>query len=291
MKTLLLLLSSIVSITLYGQQFSFDMYFSDAIGNRDTITLGYDLTASESIDTAFGEVNIIDIPLDTAFDVRISDEWKNRTWYNVDGTYNTKKQILLNNCLNFTQLYIQTIDIYTKHWPVTVTWNNSLFNDICRMGSLFTSINPGGWWDTGSPSNLDQQILSTKNTVTFSTNISPRFNENYGYIKVLDTIPVFWLAIGPDGIQYSSIDETDDSQNNFKIYPNPAKTYFWVENPELDILQIEVIDLYGRSVLKQETNKNDYTVKVSINDVVNGMYMVRIHSDKKSLTKPLIVAN
>jgi len=93
-------------------------------------------------------------------------------------------------------------------------------------------------------------------------------------------------------ISQNSITETKLKKtfNNYIVYPNPAKTYFWIKNPELDILQIEVLDLFGRSVLKQETNNNETKVKVSIRDLTNGSYIVRVQSGKKTMTKQLIVS-
>lgn len=83
----------------------------------------------------------------------------------------------------------------------------------------------------------------------------------------------------------------EKTSNNYKVYPNPAKTYLWVDNPELHILQIEVFDLFGRCVLKQEANNQESKVNVSINNLVNGSYLVRIQSDKKTMTKQLIIAD
>jgi hypothetical protein len=79
MKKAILILFSLGSIlTAASQQFSFKMYFKDAIGNTDSITLGYDPSASDSVDISFGEINIISTPLDSGLDVRITDEWDKR---------------------------------------------------------------------------------------------------------------------------------------------------------------------------------------------------------------------
>lgn len=48
-----------------GQTFSFPMYFSDALGNKNTLVIGYDINASYGIDSAFGEENIITEPMDS----------------------------------------------------------------------------------------------------------------------------------------------------------------------------------------------------------------------------------
>jgi hypothetical protein len=172
-----------------GQEFSFQMYFQDSAGNKDTLTMGYDINATDSIDAAFGETNIISTPLSSGLDVRITNEWYNRP--QLAGTFHTKKQIV-----DSKDFPIITIDIYTNHWPVS--WDNSQFNNSCRNGSFFTSINPGGWWDTGSPSNLNKVDFISTNQVTFTSNGGyGYFNDAYEYINSSnDTIPVFWLLFG-----------------------------------------------------------------------------------------------
>ncbi len=72
-----------------GQSFSFQLFFSDAQGNRDTIILGTDDLATDTIDTALGEVNIIGLPIDSGLDIRITDEWRNRNWNQIPGTFHT----------------------------------------------------------------------------------------------------------------------------------------------------------------------------------------------------------
>ena len=136
MKRILFFFAVSISLTSYAQQFSFQMFFKDAIGNRDTLTLGYDTAATKLIDAAFGEVNIIGVPLDSVFDVRVTDEY---SWgVQPQGTFHTKRQITFYDC-DSPLLSYQNIDIKAKYWPVTATWDKTLFNDSCRDWSSFNS--------------------------------------------------------------------------------------------------------------------------------------------------------
>jgi hypothetical protein len=45
------------------------LYFEDAAGNQDSIEFGYDYTATEGMDAAFGEYELTD-PFDPVFEVR-----------------------------------------------------------------------------------------------------------------------------------------------------------------------------------------------------------------------------
>lgn len=266
-----------------AQDFSFQMFFTDAAGNKDTITLGYDAMASDTIDNIFGEINIISTPINSGLDVRITNEFNNRNVEGIPGTYHTKKQITFYNCMatNLSDINIQTIDIHTNNWPVTASWDNSLFADTCRKGSVFTGANPGGWWDVASISDLARQVLYTDNTVSFTSNFSsPFFNDNYSYIKNQDTIPVFWLAIVDEANINVSTNKVQE-QSLFKIFPNPTYHHFSIQvSPKFgDIETIQLFSLTGQLVLTSSDNQN-----IDISNLSKGIYLVRM-TNKKGKTE------
>ncbi len=263
--------------TVQGQKFSFQMFFTDAKGYKDTITLGYDLLATDSIDKVFGETNIINMPIDSGLDVRITNEWKNRTWFSIPGTYHSKKQIVFYDCQSFSYKQIHTIDIHTDHWPVTATWDSSLFSNTCRNWSVFTSVNPGGWWDTGSPSDLRRQILLSNDSVTFSSNTSGKFSPSYGYIIGFDTIPVFWETIAYESILNTSVKDIDRTDYGIKIFPNPALDDISFQTPqEFGIIySIQIYSSTGQQVIATKKTKE---IDISLLD--KGLYIVIITNDK-----------
>jgi hypothetical protein len=259
----------------YAQEFSFQINFEDSLGNQDSIELGYDVNGTDGIDAAFGEINIISIPYSSGLDVRITDEWINRHYYNppMPPTYHTKKQIYSKACpFGFS---FQTIDIVTENWPVTATWDNSLFNDSCRVGSVFTSITPGGWWDTGSPSNLLQAILLQINEVTFTSNYDDGFfNEFYAYMNDNgDIIPVFWTTFGDETVILNNL---DFDINQLTIFPNPTTDFLHItfNNSYQSKLNISVFDILGKkyNVIFQDNS-------ISVQHLKSGIYFVEISSE------------
>lgn len=278
MKKILFVIATFCFLTTaHGQQFSFQMFFTDAVGNKDTITLGYDLLATDSIDSYFGEVNIIKQPLKTTLDVRITNEWENRIFHYKSETFHAKKQITSYDCKSFNYNHIQTIDIHTKHWPVTATWNNTIFNDACRNGSVFTSINPGGWWDTGSPSSLYGAILADNSSVTFSSNVGSSYNSNYSYIKDKDTIPVFWLAIADISILNTSVNEISNSKKVLNVFPNPASEKISIKVPPQfgTVNRTTIFSSVGQMVLTTKII-ND----INIAQLAKGIYFVEVTNEK-----------
>jgi hypothetical protein len=101
MKLLFLMFFVLPAICYSQEEFSFELYFEDAIGNKDTLLLGYDPLATDSIDVAFGEVNIINQPWSSVFEVRAGDD--NDIWHPPGGVvqvpnYQSKKQIIDKSC-------------------------------------------------------------------------------------------------------------------------------------------------------------------------------------------------
>ncbi|MDC0230458.1 T9SS type A sorting domain-containing protein [Aureispira] len=268
MKDLILI---ILSLCLYqiseAQNFQFQMFFEDAIGNKDTLTIGYDLNGTELIDASFGEMNIIGIPLDSTFDVRISDAFFN----NGNATFHTKKQILPDSCSGW-RFPIVSIDIKSENWPVTATWNDSLFNIGCREGSVFTSFHPGGWWDVGGfPSDLGIAELANENYATFTSNYNPNsgYDENYAYINPSnDTIPVFWMAFGNSSLISLGVENISIEINS---YPNPVKDFFYMDIQNHSVKNIRVVDMMGRSRIVHL--KNGY---IDMRDFNTGYYLIII---------------
>ncbi len=274
MKLIFLFLIAMSFSTLsYSQEFSFQMFFEDAVGNKDTITLGYDINATDSLDSLFSEVNIITTPLDTNLDVRISNEWFNRTYNSTTGTYHTKKQIVDYSCSNWYSA--SSIDIFTEYWPVTAYWDSSLFSDSCRKASVFTDISPGGWFDVLGPSNMDIEYMQSSNEVTFTTNV-PDYQyplANYYYINnENDTIPFFWYAFGSNSIFTFDIDEITPS-DVITLSPNPVTNFIQINHDidDLEIKQIKIFDLLGR---EQQVKWEDNSIDLS--NISNGILFVQI---------------
>ncbi|MBK7094561.1 MAG: T9SS type A sorting domain-containing protein [Saprospiraceae bacterium] len=209
-----------------SQEFRFDLFFEDSAGHRDTIILGYDIQATKGIDTLFGEINIIDQPRNNEFDVRISDEWENRLYDTIPGTFHTKNQIVKKMDCDH-KFTITSIDILTKEWPVTMRWDSTLFSNFCYDGSLFTSFYPGGWWDTGG----DLVLFKEKSILVFTPWEYPSFRNKYGYINTEgDTIRVFWQTFGAKDLLFNNVNDVI-SDRILKIFPNPATDNLYLEFP------------------------------------------------------------
>ncbi len=282
---LLIIILSFASM-IFSQQFSLPIYFQDAIGNKDTIILGYDNNGTDSIDAALGETNIISVPLDSSLDVRITNEWLKRNKFYTIGTFHTKKQIVNNSCGSWLSLI--TIDIYTKHWPITASWDSSLFNNYCLNGSVLTSVNPRGWWETGSPSNLLRVELKNYNKVTFTSNVDAIYNNNYAYINSTDdTIPVFWQMFADSTLLLLNVNKIKGI-SSFRAFPNPADDYLNIETGRnFNEFLYKIYDIVGKEVYSCIINTPNKQINVS--SFHDGVYIQKLISRDHVSTKKLII--
>jgi hypothetical protein len=264
----------LISQIAFNQEFSFSMYFEDAIGNKDTLILGYDNEATDTIDQLFGEINIINLPLDSLFDVRISNIFYG--WHNWGpGTFQTKKQIVKKKCGYYFAL--NCIDFYCHNWPVTATWDKSLFNTDCLEGSVFTSCMPGGWFDVLGPSDLDYAIMVWDDSVTFTSNSADGFIEWGDYLNSNgELIQVFWQLFGDKSL--INVDENKISlEKKLNIYPNPIN-----HNDNLNILSsinmnntVQIIDILGNSQIFKINNN-----MINIRNLEAGIYFLKLQTDR-----------
>ncbi|MCO5267469.1 MAG: T9SS type A sorting domain-containing protein [Brumimicrobium sp.] len=247
MKHVYLLLFMLIGANSFSQipEFEFQLYFEDAAGNKDTITLGYDPSALETINPQFGEVNIKTTPIDTAsLDVRATEGLISPG----DDQFNFKKRIIPYDCAVEKLGSPIPIQIFTNHWPVNISWNKGTeFWDTCRQSSIFTSYHPGGWWDVGAPSHLKLYMNNiTNQPITFYDN---SFVPDYGYIdEEGNKITMFWFAFVKDFSQFvGSLSSFNPEGNKIGPYPNPFENSFNLPE-DISPSKIQIRDIRGSKI-------------------------------------------
>lgn len=272
------------STFLGAQDVEFIVAFEDAIGNKDTITLGRNAMGTAGIDEGLGEVNIIDQPWSEGLDVRITDELFHYFSGNEHGTYHSKKQIIATDDF----LEVSNINIKTDHYPVTARWDSSLFQVDGLDLTIMTSINPGGWWDTGSPSDLGLVFFKEQDSVSFSPNYNPNanLNGNYAFINEAgDSISVFWFHF------YYHRTHVDDEyilqSDAIKIYPNPCSSFINLENlSSLKIEKVVVKNYLGQPVI---TMDDPEIMMLDVSQLKKGSYLLEIELEQgKKHVKPIV---
>lgn len=253
----------------FNQTFVFDMFFEDSAGNKDTLTIGYDPTATDGIDSNFGKINIINTPLDSNFDVRISDE------YYLGGiignqSFHTKKNIVLNN--NCSDVNVISLNIKTDNWPVTATWDSTLFDNSCLSGSAFNSMIQ--WFDVAGESDLLMSFLNSKDSVVFSANQGVGYyNENCSFINSNnDTISVFQIILSNTDYLVSV---KEYSLKPIEVYPNPFSNVLNLIFDELIDGKLMIYDITGQ-LIYVESVQNRHTLTINTNKFDKGVYLYKV---------------
>ncbi|MBW7868067.1 MAG: T9SS type A sorting domain-containing protein [Brumimicrobium sp.] len=279
MKHVYLLLFMLMGVNSFSQipEFEFQLYFEDAAGNKDTITLGYDALATDSIDALFGEVDLTSIPWKTSgIEVRISDPKGQPFLY---PSYESKKQIINYTC---SSANLQQINIFTKNWPVTIIWE-AISVDSCIKGSLITSYQPGGWFDVPGPSNMG--VVSFFDFFdggsgglygdTFSSNVEA-WGSGYPYSYTNsngDTISAFWQKFGTMELITMGVQQ-NEIEKQIQVSPNPFMNNFKLSEP-ISLDKIKLIDLKGNEVYLRKEGEFYTPLKCA-----TGMYFLIIRGEK-----------
>ncbi|NVO19942.1 MAG: GH32 C-terminal domain-containing protein [Bacteroidetes bacterium] len=146
--------------------------------------------------------------------------------------------------------------------------------------------------------NKNQTVMSALVFTKPSTTGISLFSEN-GPTTLLDfeawKMNSIW-GITPDQLP-NSIHETKDSGSKGMIFPNPVRngetlSFKSDTNPFVENGAIEVFDLYGKSVLKQELKKsylNEIRIEGLASELNPGQYALHVQSEKLNLVSKLII--
>lgn len=301
---LLLIISLLMCFVGYTQEFSFDIVFEDTVGNKDTITLGYDPSATDSIDAVFGEVNIKDKPFDSILDIRVANKFFEITdngHHSTDPTkYHSKKSInKFTSCSVPYTNNANTILIKAKHFPLTMRYNKEVFIDSCISHSLINPMNFEHWFDIGSYYSVgppamyitylkDQNEILLDNFRYFSEIIShpPEFyidnNQDTTYMLYFSFVSKYAMSL--------DVNEKDAQSPVIKLYPNPNNGYFSVIfNIENQVInnELTVYGINGKAVYKEILRSNDNPINLS--HLPKGVYLVSVDVNSKKINKKIVI--
>lgn len=275
----------ILSTFLYGQEeFSFQLAFSDGLENQDTLILGYDSQATDSIDEDFGETNIITQPWESNLDVRsITHYYPSSVG---SPTFHSKKQIIAKTCdFDFKIL----IGIKVVNYPLRITWDTTLFQtDSCRMASILSCcaqletdfyLGPSIFL-----SNLYPSLLHSGDTLIIDAATSDMISTySAGNVDIL----LFWLSFAnPSNFSTTSIDEAD--MHGFQIFPNPTISYTNYSCSE-EFLggTIQVCDILGNVLWEDQISAKRSTIPI-FSSLSSGTYMVKLSNGSILHTQKVI---
>lgn len=291
MKHILLWLALLPAI-LYAQltpMFQTTFYFEDAVGNKDSIIVGYDTLANVQYNPDFGELNIT-APFDSIFEVRATHLDK----YMSD--YITSKKIVggAGAYLNLPKCYaVERMVFYVqaKYQPFTISWNQKVFDNICIKNSFFYTdkarelIDPFAWLELPG-----LRYACASKTDHYQLSLGWRYEAKYEYPFILKRpvegggvdslygVGFSWQA----GNLFSPcrlVSETTPPSLRPAVSvlsPNPASHSLTIVNLHTSALAaLAVFDQWGRLVLETTPADAQETIVVHIETLPDGLYFLR----------------
>ena len=265
------------------EEFSFELYIEDAIGTRDTVVIGYDITSTDSIDVLFGEVNLIDSVWSKSLEARVGVN-SNYCGNTNDPVCLSKKSI--SPRYPGTMEFWLNVSIYVRcdNYPIKFSWDETVFvADNTIVGTMIA----GDCWShyCSDVINSDYVKLSDIDSIQFmnvssiSPNLEFAFSENGHDIRKAS------FAFN-DGSTYCGWGNVDEYQNNeISVFPNPTSDVLFfeygdVKDYELD--EIYISNVTGKRVLKV-TNIKSPVEFMNIDQLPNGVYFIQWVSNNRIL--------
>lgn len=269
------------STTFYAQEFSFQMYFEDATGAKDTLIFGYDANATDSIDSNYGETNIITQQISNSFEVRISDLiWDNlsaQEFENEQINFQLKTQIEKKKCNDANPIsFVSGISLYNVTYPVKVKWNKSLFQNSCLSNSFITDWHPSFWFDISMGNEQGPFLMTSLDSIELSYT-------SHHFINNIDTTDLLFFKLASSQQGFSNVKE-----KKFDVaidtYPNPVINDINIELSKetynnFDNISCKVLNMLGTEIITKKIDKN--IESISTNNLPSGLYILGFYSNNQ----------
>ena len=179
--------------------------------------------------------------------------------------------------LTFTD-YIGTFTFDQSNKIVTVMVNKSVISDVgvkfegpsgAHEIKIQNSQTDGSWEQLTF--DFSSQIGSTYNRLVIIPDFAERTKNNVSYFDQ--------LSFG------STAGFNDNIYNAVKMFPNPAKDFVQFSKNSNELLDIEIFDVLGKSLMKVKNVQDE----VNISSLGSGLYFVQMTLGTKATTKKLVV--
>lgn len=288
MKYSQLIFLSLFSSISFAQEFKSTIWIEDTNGRIDSVNIGYDPFASESIDEVFGAIDISNQPW-TEFEIRASqidvteinngEDVTNPRPISELSRYQTKTEIIPKECLSLIEVSNQagyvpfiTLFISSDSYPFKIKWNQAEFQNDCLSKSVISDWPISTWWDIPCCSNLEihETLFDNTNEITVNQHVGMQVvNENLDTLIMLNIVLRDKLGTNTENL---------DIESGFMIYPNPSNGAFYIpQNTEV----LNVVNSNGNKVsFKKEGQRISIPYK--------GIFFVQLKIGEKIKIKRLI---
>jgi glucose/arabinose dehydrogenase len=201
----------------------------------------------------------------------------------------------INGRLNNTQSPTVPVAVYnvtnTTWVENSITWNNkpAAQTTILATTNIAGTANQYYEWDitaqvvAARSVGLDFITLKLLNVNT--TNNQVLFNSK----EAAANRPELVVTHSGAGLRLAGTSDNNIEQNSIAIYPNPAKGMLTIHNSS-GVATLKLYDLKGRLLRQRLIGRNEVQ-QIPVRDLKNGLYLIRIQSEKGILTKKIVIEN
>ena len=284
--------------------FNLTFYFEDAVGNRDTIQIGGSpFIERNSFNPSWGEINLVNEPFDSIFEVRVTNA--RNLEFGMPVNVISKKKILyypLNNNGPFPCAWGGGLEGFAfvanvSNPPLRISWDPVAFrreeNIGCLMAtsivnSFIVSIIPQ-WWNIDQPPGRTVACVGSESSKEFPPLDTPTGIDidwlTYAVLPVAgspnaaDTLQAYLLNWernnGPPPPCNLVVDtEVSPQKIDFITYPNPARDILYLKGHD-DNSIFTVFSLNGQPLFSKSLQHEN---QVDIRNLAPGVYFYELVS-------------
>ncbi|NVO03870.1 MAG: T9SS type A sorting domain-containing protein [Bacteroidetes bacterium] len=171
-----------------------------------------------------------------------------------------------------------------NNWVENIRFTDGLYNDYVR--DIKVDANNNIWVGMFADYNLDGGISGFDGTNWYSYSIGEGLVDKQVIRLAIDKTNNVWIATG-NGVSKMSADElgvgTNVSEVVCSVFPNPAADVINVSVKGIKVNTIKLINTMGKEIL--QTSK----MSINVKDVSNGVYFLKVVSDKEEVVKKIII--
>jgi hypothetical protein len=284
MKELLLIHILFLShCALNQEEYSFTLYFEDAVGNKDSLILGYDENGTQLLDEQFGEVDISNEPWDSVFEVRTSENIIPNPSSTNTPIYFSKKQIIDKDCSNYNETFSSfegmqfnlLFNIKAVHFPIVLSWDSEAFSDSCNFGTALYWGHEFSSWEWGCCPVFMSSLADNENIEDLVENelTLEQIDFANSYIMDNDTVYTYRLSFS-HYYEIPILNSNEFIKNQLVIFPNPVFDLLNIETIE-DLNKVEILNTQGEIVFQKNT-KGINAIKIDLKTFDQGVYILKL---------------
>lgn len=296
MKQILLIVLIFLNNKIHAQaEFEMPIYFEDAMGNRDTVIIGIDATASYStITPSLGEVEDLS-QFDSVLDVRLAHS---------DNTNLKYSKKIISNYEYYVNSHCKIaggirIVPYVKYPPLKMIYDHQLLlSQFCwARGLLLFNNNEYAFLhpiELHSISDSTYYCLGNTDTIVLDHDKPRTINDLTTYLSPIvtqtgfDTVQSYQLFFGDEyflpgymlcNFSIIGINETNTNLYPVTFYPNPASTILTLQGLDAAATTYQIFGVDNRLLIQNTVINN----QIPISDLsANGIYYCKLTNAKQS---------